>query len=488
MDFTRESPDNRVIIAHGYDVSITVNKGTVVVKDGPRSTRRERRLGRIDAKTADGVARIIILSESGYVSFEALAWARRLNIAVFQLTRTGEPSMVCPGQTGDSRIRRAQVLCAPGSQHDSFGLTIVGDLMRAKIAGQIEVLQDWDVPTTGMERCLSLIGKSADIGQVLAQEGQAASAYWKAWKGRVFLPITPEDMSLVPSHWLRFDNRAGIDTRANGMKPSNRNATDAINAMINYAYRVAYTEAMYACYITGLDPWFGLSHGTTNDKPAMVLDLMEPLRPIADQAVLSMLDHGQGIPFDSEGKPAYLSADCFYETDDGVCRVYAPASHELARRVSMAVALPAGQMAESIVRKLAHISGATNLQQRVNAVSADRRLHPREAKPRLHPDLTARDIIPDWLWFQLEPLIPPEPVILRYHQPRGDNRAALAGIVAHDIYGCAWFALPPKLGVTRSTCKRRYDEWQRLGALPKLLAVAKQAGASIPADIRADIA
>jgi CRISPR-associated protein Cas1 len=479
MAFLRESPDPRVVIVSGHGVALTVKNGHVVIRDSSDEGKRERILSRIDARTSDGIARIVILSETGYVSLEVMAWARQLNIGIYQLDRRGDVCLMSPGQTGDSRIRRAQVLCAPNGPYETFGLSVVRDLMRQKIAGQIDVLKAWHIDTSGMDRCLANLDHCADVTQVLAQEGQAASAYWKQWKDRVFLPMVPDDMRLVPSHWLSFTNRAGISTRANGMNPGNRHATDPINAMINYGYAVAYSEAMYACHITGLDPYFGMSHGTQNDKPAMVLDLIEPLRPIADLAVLSMLDHGKGIPFNPDGKPAYFSADCFYETGDGTCRIYPPVTHDIARRVSMAVALPAGQIAESIVRKLAHITGATNLQQRINPVSTDRRLQPRETKPRFDPEVTARDILPDALWAELEPLIPPDPVNVRYTQPRGDNRAALAGIIAHHVYGVAWFALPPNLGVTRSTCKRRLDEWERLGVMGKLIDVATRPGASV---------
>jgi CRISPR/Cas system-associated endonuclease Cas1 len=67
----------------------------------------------------------------------------------------------------------------------------------------------------------------------------------------------------------------------------------------------------------GYDPNIGYLHTSNPDRPALVFDLMEPLRPIVDRAILHFV---QSHTFDS--------AD-FATRSDGVCRL----NPEMARHV-----------------------------------------------------------------------------------------------------------------------------------------------------------
>ena len=90
-------------------------------------------------------------------------------------------------------------------------------------------------------------------------------------------------------------------------------------------------------------------------------------------------------------------------------------------------------------------------------------------------------IVPEGLWELAKPLIPPARV-----RPQGggvaniDDEAVFAAIVYVLVSGCAWRALPPCFGASKSTVHRRFLIWSRAGVWgrlhQKVLAVLDGAG------------
>lgn len=68
---------------------------------------------------------------------------------------------------------------------------------------------------------------------------------------------------------------------------------DPINAMLSFAYALLVKECTVALMGEGLEPHWGLYHQPRHGRPALALDLMEPLRPlIADSAVITAINTG----------------------------------------------------------------------------------------------------------------------------------------------------------------------------------------------------
>ena len=82
----------------------------------------------------------------------------------------------------------------------------------------------------------------------------------------------------------------------------------------------------------------------------------------------------------------------------------------------------------------------------------------------------AMDLLPDALWTEIEPLLPPPPPRTRKGgRPPVDNRAALRGIIFVNRTGIPWQALPTEaFGVSGSSCWRRFSEWTGAGVWPEL--------------------
>src|SRR5882757_3994104 len=78
-------------------------------------------------------------------------------------------------------------------------------------------------------------------------------------------------------------------------------------------------------------------------------------------------------------------------------------------------------------------------------------------------------IVPDGLWEIAEPLIPPSKA-----RPQGGgtqdtpDETLFAAIIYVLVSGCAWRALPPCFGISKSTAHRRFLIWSRAGVWGRL--------------------
>ena len=61
-----------------------------------------------------------------------------------------------------------------------------------------------------------------------------------------------------------------------------------LNAALNWTYRILEADVRLACLAVGMDCGLGVVHADVKGRDSMVLDLMEPLRPVADEFVLSL--------------------------------------------------------------------------------------------------------------------------------------------------------------------------------------------------------
>ena len=80
------------------------------------------------------------------------------------------------------------------------------------------------------------------------------------------------------------------------------------------------------------------------------------------------------------------------------------------------------------------------------------------------------ELLPEDLWVEVEPLLPPPPPPSpRGGRPPVDNRDALRGIIFVNRTGISWQMLPTEVfGVSGSSCWRRFDEWTKAGIWPEL--------------------
>lgn len=473
----RETSDHRVLLADGYEVRLVIRRGGLHITDGIRTGKRTRIVSR-----ADGVKRIIILAETGLVSLEALRWCELEGIGIAQYERDGHLVMLSGPSHGEAKALQAQAIASAGGLQ-AIRLKTARALLTAKLEGQarnaLDILRQPSVAYL-IDEHLRGLGKASTLKELSGYEGNAALAYWQAWTDCVHVPFPPESTLELPIHWNTYRGRPS-GTRSVGSKrrnrsldapeSANRGATDPINAMLNYAYRVAETEAKLACLAHGLGPGIGFMHLIESDRDAFALDLMEAARPICDAIVLSFLDTDHGIPLDDAGHPRYFSPDWCYESRHGVVRLEAPLTHMIAERcLDMAKAIEPHVRELSLALLSVRIPDLSAMQSGKASITDVRTRNARIAAysplQRMPIPSEPREVITDEQWEKIRIHVPIVKNLMG--AKRLDDRLVLAAIVYATANGIPLTALPDSLRLHYRTAERRIGEWKSCGAWPKI--------------------
>ncbi|MHB8355524.1 MAG: CRISPR-associated endonuclease Cas1 [Vulcanimicrobiaceae bacterium] len=205
-------------------------------------------------------------------------------------------------------IRRAQALAT------ATGLDVVlaRELIARKLDDQrknlarlrVGELQTFDALRGALDR-------TSTIDEVRLCEAKAAALYWSAWSA-ISMRLRGRDLARIPARWARYDARASVLTGGP------RAATNPVNALLNYLYALLEAESCLALLAAGLDPTLGVLHADQRNRDSFALDAMEPIRPDVDAFVLDLLE-----------TRVFTSHD-FVELPNGVCRIRAPLTHDLA--------------------------------------------------------------------------------------------------------------------------------------------------------------
>ncbi len=133
-----------VLVLSGYGIKVTVERGHLAIEDGIGPDRRRGRFSRATA----GFKRLVILGHSGMVSLDAFRWLNDVGIAFVHIDCDGNLiAAISPYGLDDGRLRRAQAIASDsGNEADSgagtgIGFGIARDLIREKLAGQLNVLE-----------------------------------------------------------------------------------------------------------------------------------------------------------------------------------------------------------------------------------------------------------------------------------------------------------------------------------------------------------
>ncbi len=321
-------PRHGVVTLFGYGITVCVDRGHLVLKDGIGSDRHEARLPRV----GHGLRRLVVIGSDGFVSLAALRWLADQDAAFVMLNRDGSVLAITgPVRPSDARLRRAQAL----AHENGTALEISKGLIRLKLNAQKQLARE----KLADDRAADLIAanqaavdEAKTIEALRLSESRAAHAYWSAWRDvPVIFPKT--DLSRVPEHWQRF--RARISP----LTGSPRLSVNPPNAMLNYLYALLESEARLAAAALGLDPGIGVMHADTDARDSLACDLMEPIRPQVDAYLLDWITR----------EP--LRREWFFEQRDGNCRLvgsFAVRLSETARTWGRAVA----PIAESVARTL----------------------------------------------------------------------------------------------------------------------------------------
>ena len=224
-------------------------------------------------------------------------------------------------------------------------LAFARKLIKAKLKASIETLRSHmpdvsstDNAITRAEIAIENLPNAETMSILLSVEGKAANAYWRAWKD-AHIQWVRENRYPIPEEWRAFKARASVLT---GVKHKNLRASNQINAMLNYAYAVLMTRMKIEAITHGFDPLLGVMHDQREKSkqytPSFALDIMEPLRPVADRAVLKLIEEER-----------FCVAD-FELQSDGVCRLNPELARHVAQRTDAELSAVPGSMIETVSR------------------------------------------------------------------------------------------------------------------------------------------
>ncbi|MEM3845762.1 MAG: CRISPR-associated endonuclease Cas1 [Candidatus Parvarchaeota archaeon] len=259
------------LLISGYGNSITVNRACLTVSN--TDSQRESYTFRPHQIPYDS---IIIEGHYGSISFEAIRWLMKHDILVSVLNWNGNLlSTILPKETNNGFLKLKQYqFYTDMNQRSKVAKEIVNEKIR-KSRNVLKELSKYyrEVDLSTFDRELEF-KMSDDVKDIMMHEGRIASAYWSELS-KVFNKLYPE-----------FD----FETRKNHSYSWNMNASDQINAHLNYSY--ALLESVVRKYINaiGLDPSIGFLHEIAKSKTPLVYDIQELYRWVSDLSVIQLLE------------------------------------------------------------------------------------------------------------------------------------------------------------------------------------------------------
>lgn len=209
---------------------------------------------------------------------------------------------------------------------DLHCLRIARDLVASKIRNQRTLLRrNWKgcggEPEAMPEALLSEFRQDIDAAEharsleaLLGIEGNAAARYFRHFRQM----ISPERRGDPPTGTPPGQDAAlwGFDFTRRSRRPP----TDAVNALLSYAYSMLARGLAVTLTAVGFDALRGFYHQSRYGRPALALDMMEPFRPLlADSTVLMVINNGEvgqddfmragdAVNLNERGRRAFIAA------------------------------------------------------------------------------------------------------------------------------------------------------------------------------------
>lgn len=306
-------------------MSLRVDKGTLLVRDGFTHWPQERRELRFFKGARDLPPRIIMLDGSGSLSFDVMSWLSEQNIPLVRLDFQGEVTSVIGG-SGFAMCPEKLQWQIETRNDPQRRLAFSCDLIEAKLQSSLktlrEVVPDSSTRMVAISRAEGAVSRIAGgavrtVDELRMIEANAAAAYFGAWQG---LPLVWRSKwkHPIPEGWETTPARNSLGK--GGRSLSNRNAKHPMNAALNYAYAMLYSQVHIEAVADGFEPRRGIMHHDREDSDAFawVFDMIEPRRAVVDAKVLKFM---LSTP---------LTGADFVLRADGVCRLLP----QLARRIA----------------------------------------------------------------------------------------------------------------------------------------------------------
>lgn len=251
----------------GYGFSITVHKNKIILKDGQDILTKNHFIESWFVKQIPYEK--IVLSGKGYISTEAITLLNQNKINLILTDTYGSPvSFINGGMVSNTTIKYRM------SQYDAFRnkskiLQLQRWILQEKLQSQINFLESTNNPNlhktiSQIKEYHSKINHSTQLHKI---ESASARHYFIGYS------------KLIPEKF-QFQSRRG-----GGLVNSKKNATNIINALLNYGYTVLAGNIAKFVNGFGLDPYYGFNHKADTSFQALVYDMIEPFRWLVEYSV-----------------------------------------------------------------------------------------------------------------------------------------------------------------------------------------------------------
>ena len=262
------------LLISGFGCFLNIDKRKLVVYNAFTKEKMEFYPHQIEYDT------IIIDGHSGAVSLDALRWIAKHGIALTILNWNGNVlSTLQPKEPVSGKLKISQY---KAYLDEKKRISIASEIIKTKISKSYELLKELSkyYKELKINEIKAAFAKETNqnslgsINYIMMHEGRIADIYWKNMS-KIFNFLAPE---------FNFKSRKGKSYSWN------MNASDEINAMLNYGYAVLETLVRKYINAVGLDPTIGFLHEINASKTPLVYDLQELYRWVIDLSVIQVLE------------------------------------------------------------------------------------------------------------------------------------------------------------------------------------------------------
>ena len=255
------------LLLSGFGISIDVNKAHLTVKQKDSTIEFEPHRIPYDS--------IIIDGHYGSISFEAMRWLSKHDVSLALLNWNGNLlSVTQPQETlnAELKIKQYGKYLDPESR-----LYIAGQIVMQKVKSSLSLLKElsnfYDIDMTTINREIQRVNYD-NINSLMMYEGRIASAYWTELS-KIFNQLASD---------FNFQSRKNLSYSWN------MNASDPVNALLNYGYALLESMVRKDINAIGLDASIGYLHEIAPSKHPLVYDLQELFRYVIDYSVIELLE------------------------------------------------------------------------------------------------------------------------------------------------------------------------------------------------------
>ena len=255
------------LLLSGFGITIDVNKAHLTIKQNDNVIEFEPHRIPYDY--------IIIDGHYGSISFEAMRWLSKHDVSIALLNWNGNLlSNTMSQETLNAKLKIKQY---EKYLNPELRLYIADQIVKQKVKLSFGLLKElsnfYDVDLSAINKEIERTDYN-NINSLMIYEGRIASAYWLELS-KIFNVI---------------GKNFNFQFRKNSPYSWNMNASDTINALLNYGYAILESIIRKDINTIGLDASIGYLHEIAPLKHPLVYDLQELFRYVVDYSVIEVLE------------------------------------------------------------------------------------------------------------------------------------------------------------------------------------------------------